>query len=814
MVQAGDDAIVSARGVNILMSRRIHEEVTLRRLVGIVSHPAATTWLALLAVVIAGVGQWLLGQPESSRGWLVYAAAIGILAPVLVATRPEPARSDGSTHFWPPSRGLLLTVAVIGQAVAVLGTRTQHSFWPVFLPWAGSLVAVAACLVPLPAWMGQWRLAPRALEWLAIGAVIVVAAILRFVNLEAVPSGIHGDEGEFGAVALAVVRGQGPSPFGVAFLDDPALYMFLLAPFVALFGVDMSAIRLLSAFVGTATVGLLYLFGRELFGVRTGLIAALLLAGSAVHIHFSRTALNVIEAPFFACLSLWLLWKALTTERALWYVLSGLAGGLGFYFHFSTRMVAPMLAIVLLWRFVARLSSLPQTARALLLTGSGGLLALTPFLSHTASQPSQLSDHVSGRMIWNHWTSTAQRYNVPTTDPIGVIGGQIQSSLAALIQRPDIDVFFSFAGLPMVNVAVAPLVLLGLAAVALRPRTPRYALIGIWFVTAVIFGSVLIINAGAFHRMLIALLPAFIAGAALIDRLLDQIRRAVPAHIGAAIGGVLVLVAPAAMLLEAQRYFGPAVGAYPWAVATAQARHLQSLAPGSLALVAGMPFIYASHGPSRYLGHAIERRDLHNPTVDLPARTGGRPLSILINPAHRAWVALFRAYYPQAEFQEVKWPNGQTVLLTLTVPPAVQAVAQTPAGGLRGEIRPLAGGQPVQTRVDPAIIFNELSAVARSQEYEAQWVGTLRALQTGEHELEVISDGAIELLLDQQVLLADSGMPSGPRALRQRVRLDGNEHPVQLRGSWRGGSGYLALYWRPPGGERELVPPQALRPGS
>lgn len=798
----------------MLMPRRSHEEATLRRLVSIVSHPAATTWLALLAVAIAGVGQWLLGQPESSRGWLVYVAAIGILVPALVATRADPACRDGSTHFWPPSRELLLIIAVTGQAVAILGARTQHSFWPVFLPWALSLVAVAACLIPLPARIWQWGLSPRTAERLAIGAVIVVAALLRFVNLEAVPSGIHGDEGEFGAVALAVARDQGPSPFGVAFLDDPALYMYLLAPFVALFGVEMNSIRLLSALVGTTTVGILYLFGRELFGVRAGLIAALLLAGSAVHIHFSRFALNVIEAPFFACLSLWLLWKAMTTERALWYVMSGLAGGLGFYFHFSTRIVAPMLAIVLLWRFVARLSSLRRTARALLLTGSGGLLALTPFLSHAANQPGQLSDHVAGRMIWNHWTSTAQRYNLPATNLIGVIGGQIQSSLAALIQRPDIDDFFSFAGLPMVNVTVAPLVLLGLAALALRPRTPRYAVIGIWFVTAVVFGSVLIINAGAFHRMLIALLPAFLAGAVLIDRLLDQISRTIPARIGVAVSGVLLLLAPTAMLLEAQRYFGPAVSAYPWAVATAQARHLQSLAPGSLALVAGAPFIYANHGPSRYLGHAVERRDLHNPTVDLPARTSGRPLSILINPAHRAWVALLRAYYPQAEFKEVKWPNGQTVLLTLTVPPAAQAMAQTPAGGLRGEIRPLAGGRPAQTRIDPAILFNELSAVARSQEYEAQWEGMLRAPREGEYELEVVSDGAIELRLDQQVLLADSGMPSGPRALRQRVRLDGNEHAVQLRGSWRGGPGYLAFYWRPPGGERELVPPQALRPVS
>jgi hypothetical protein len=71
---------------------------------------------------------------------------------------------------------------------------------------------------------------------MAVGGIVILAAGARLLRLEQLPALIDGDEGEFGAIALSILRGEGPSPFGVAFLDGPALYTYALVPFVAAFG--------------------------------------------------------------------------------------------------------------------------------------------------------------------------------------------------------------------------------------------------------------------------------------------------------------------------------------------------------------------------------------------------------------------------------------------------------------------------------------------------------------------------------------------------------------------------------------------------
>jgi hypothetical protein len=68
----------------------------------------------------------------------------------------------------------------------------------------------------------------------------------------------------------------------------PPLYYLLLHLWIGLVGAGPLAVRLLSALVGTATIPLLYLVGKRLFGTRAGVLAALLLAISPFHIYYSQ----------------------------------------------------------------------------------------------------------------------------------------------------------------------------------------------------------------------------------------------------------------------------------------------------------------------------------------------------------------------------------------------------------------------------------------------------------------------------------------------------------------------------------------------
>lgn len=85
----------------------------------------------------------------------------------------------------------------------------------------------------------------------------------------------------------------------------PAIYLLIL-PFFFIFGIHDYASLFLSASAGTASVFLMYLIGKEIYGKKAGLIAALLLSVSAYHINYSRNGLSVSASIFFILLGFYL----------------------------------------------------------------------------------------------------------------------------------------------------------------------------------------------------------------------------------------------------------------------------------------------------------------------------------------------------------------------------------------------------------------------------------------------------------------------------------------------------------------------------
>ncbi len=69
---------------------------------------------------------------------------------------------------------------------------------------------------------------------------------------------------------------------------NPPFYYSSLALWTGLFGTSDLALRALSVCIGLASLPLLYLLGRELFGARIGLVAAALVCVSAQHVFYSQ----------------------------------------------------------------------------------------------------------------------------------------------------------------------------------------------------------------------------------------------------------------------------------------------------------------------------------------------------------------------------------------------------------------------------------------------------------------------------------------------------------------------------------------------
>jgi len=128
-------------------------------------------------------------------------------------------------------------------------------------------------------------------------AILLLAAVLRLWSLGSIPPHLTPDEAALGYNAYSILK-TGKDEYGKLFpavfksFGDfkPGLYIYLTIPFVATLGLDELAVRLPSVLAGVAAVWLIYLVTNRFFNKKTAIMAALLLAISPWHIHFSRGA--------------------------------------------------------------------------------------------------------------------------------------------------------------------------------------------------------------------------------------------------------------------------------------------------------------------------------------------------------------------------------------------------------------------------------------------------------------------------------------------------------------------------------------------
>jgi Dolichyl-phosphate-mannose-protein mannosyltransferase len=119
-------------------------------------------------------------------------------------------------------------------------------------------------------------------------AILALAAFLRFWHLAA--TGFNSDEAVYtGSAASLAGDGTVRAMFPV-FRAHPLLFQVLLSLVLRVHDSDAAA-RALAAAIGVATVAMTYLLGRRLYGRRSGLLAALLLAVMPYHVIVSRQVL-------------------------------------------------------------------------------------------------------------------------------------------------------------------------------------------------------------------------------------------------------------------------------------------------------------------------------------------------------------------------------------------------------------------------------------------------------------------------------------------------------------------------------------------
>lgn len=135
--------------------------------------------------------------------------------------------------------------------------------------------------------------------WLFL--IIVLAIVLRVWQLDMVPPALFGDELDVGYHAYSILN-TGRDYFGQflpTYIHSLAewrapLFIYSAVPFVWIFGLNEIGVRGSAIFFGVIDILLLYLLVKELFEKRgIALLAALFLAISPWHLHYSRAAFEV-----------------------------------------------------------------------------------------------------------------------------------------------------------------------------------------------------------------------------------------------------------------------------------------------------------------------------------------------------------------------------------------------------------------------------------------------------------------------------------------------------------------------------------------
>jgi 4-amino-4-deoxy-L-arabinose transferase-like glycosyltransferase len=163
---------------------------------------------------------------------------------------------------------------------------------------------------------------------LGIGAVIaVVGLLLRLWQLNDL--GFNSDEAVYAGQAASIAGHPDFTAIFPIFRAHPLLFQFCLA-LLYHGGVSDLTGRLLAVGFGLAAVWLVFRAGNLLYGRRVGLVAALLLALMPYHVVVTRQVLLDGPMTTFATLTIYLLARYATTERAGWLYAAGVGLGLIF----------------------------------------------------------------------------------------------------------------------------------------------------------------------------------------------------------------------------------------------------------------------------------------------------------------------------------------------------------------------------------------------------------------------------------------------------------------------------------------------------
>jgi 4-amino-4-deoxy-L-arabinose transferase-like glycosyltransferase len=484
-------------------------------------------------------------------------------------------------------------------------------------PWLAGLATLAACA----AW-SRWR--DRSGTWPSRQTVAACLLLLLLAGgffgwrVTSIPPEVHGDEGEEGMDAVALLDREPFNLFTTGWYWLPRFHVLRQAAGIQLFGVNRLGLRCTSVVVGAASVLLIFAVGARLWGGSVGLLAGLLLVSARFFIHLSRTGLEYIDTPFLSLLVVWLALHAWREQRLGAAILCGVALGLGIQSYYASRLVPILLTLTwLIWLIGSERALVRRRLGRFAVIAISAIATAAPMIGYFWNHRSDLWMRTRETSVFGERAFDHLAYNYGTRSRARIIAVQAQHAVTLFNATPDSSLQYGYRGGGLFEPVSAALFVLGLGLLCARPHDRRHLLLLLWIAIPLIAGGALTIDTPFYPRIGGAVPFAVLAVAVALRSLLASLRDVLPAAAGRAAaglagGGVVAMV----FTHNIQSYFfdyaphhrhGPGVEIAEW---------IRANGSGKTTYLIGGKGFYIKHGTIRFLTYSFDTADV----LDLDAQ--------------------------------------------------------------------------------------------------------------------------------------------------------------------------------------------------
>jgi hypothetical protein len=531
------------------------------------------------------------------------------------------------------TRRLLIFLAVLFSLTATwfaaaLEKTGRSDYAPALVLWLAAGLALLVAFAQADDWPTDLRgwLRQNRREILLVAGVTLLGAAIRFYKLGLIPFVVEGDGGRIGQVALSTARGPLANPFatwesmGGGYLQGIALSMLA-------FGRSLFALRLLPAIGGSLAVPALYLLGRRLFGPRAALMAAILLATSHSHLHFSRTvAVSYTQGTFLVPLMLYFLLSGLETKSSLRMAAAAVILSIHFSIYVDSVIFIIYSLVFLMVAWVVARPLMRGRARQVAAFLVAAAIMLLPQTYYAASHPVEYLNRFSADgAVQSGWL--ADKVAETGQSAATILGGRVVHAFLSLFYYPAEDFYGTTKS--MIHFMTTALFLMGLALALWRTRDPHFLLVnGYLFAPAVAIGLTAIPPSADSYRMLTALPAAVLLAGVGLEELMRILTfpGTAAAKVRIALSGLLLV---AISILNLKTYFVDFAGRCRYGgdlqtrFASYLGEYLRSLDPSAeVFLLSDEVFQYGTHGSVDFLSGGLAVQNFPNAVDELRIAPG------------------------------------------------------------------------------------------------------------------------------------------------------------------------------------------------